>query len=129
MDTLITAIIFIVIIVLSITQKIKERRALSETQRRKSKPNEMPKPARQTTYGEPGVREAKPKGAPPPRQHEAVPAKDGNGSNDGHIKVFVPVLGTDLFPRQLGGAIFFLGRGRRLIGHRIEGGHTENGAG
>ncbi len=78
MDIVIGAIIFIIFIVISIAQKIKERadKARAQRQRPQSKPGEMPKEARRQIYGEQvPVREATPKDAPRRREHGA-PAQE-----------------------------------------------------
>ncbi len=79
MDIGIGAIIFIVFIVISIAQKIKERadRARANRQRPQSKPGEMSEEARRKIYGEEvPVREAAPKGAPPRRKPVLPPAQE-----------------------------------------------------
>ena len=80
MDIGIGAIIFIVFIVISIAQKIKERADIARADRQlpQSKPGEMSQEARRTIYNKetPVVREATPKGAAPPPRGRAAPAKE-----------------------------------------------------
>ncbi len=79
MDIGVGVIIFIVFIVISIAQKIKERADIARAQRQdpQSKPGEMSQAARRTVYGqEAPVREAAPKGAAPARRQRAAPAKE-----------------------------------------------------
>lgn len=71
------AAIFIVIIFLSIAQKIKEQMEQTRAQKARgaARPEEMSDRARKMIYGEPGVREARPKGSGPgPR--ESTPARE-----------------------------------------------------
>ncbi len=78
MDIGIGAIIFIVFIVISIAQKIKERAeiARAQQQRPQSKPGEMPAEARRNIYSEDApVRVATPKGVPP-REEPVAPARE-----------------------------------------------------
>ncbi len=73
------AIIFIVFIVISIAQKIKERAEIARAkgQRPQSKPGEMSEEARRMPSGEEAsVREAAPRGAPPARRERKAPAQE-----------------------------------------------------
>ena len=77
MDIRIGAIIFIVFIIISIAQKIKERAEIARAQRQRpqSKPGEMPAEARRNIYSEDApVRVATPKGVPP-REEPVAPAR------------------------------------------------------
>ena len=78
MDIVIGAIIFIVFVVISIAQKIKERAEIARAQRQRpqSKPGEMPAEARRNIYSEDApVRVATPKGVPP-REEPVAPARE-----------------------------------------------------
>ncbi|MDK1021038.1 MAG: hypothetical protein QGD90_05325 [Candidatus Hydrogenedentes bacterium] len=73
------AIIFIVFIVISIAQKIKERAEIARAkgQHPQSKPGEMSEEARRMPSGEEAsVREAAPRGAPPARRERKAPAQE-----------------------------------------------------